>query len=417
MEVVKGSLCSQLSFHYVIPKMLTGSLEKSSDCGSSKGCFTKCESDSSCTFTVAWSVDAGGATATYILSSVVASNGSYIALGFSEDDKMGSDDVIGCLGLSDGTVRKFSAQNNGKRPEVFSDDNLKLIRDEMKDGTLTCSLRRPLANYTVSGKTRRNINDPFRLLFARGSGSLENSMASLSYHGPSDRFVSSQALSVTDTKVDEIGTQSSVTTPAASLTGSLEKSSDCGSSKGCFTKCESDSSCTFTVAWSVDAGGATATYILSSDVASTGSYISLGFSEDDKMGSDDVMGCLGLSDGTVSKFSAQNNGKRPEVYSDSSLQFIRGEMKDGTLTCSLRRQLAGYTVSGKTRRNIGNKFVLLFARGSGSLENNMASLSYHGGNDRFISSQPLSASDLIDDSAKDLKFPLIKLHGKSTLSH
>ena len=29
------------------------------------------------------------------------------------------------------------------------------------------------------------------------------------------------------------------------------------------------------------------------------------------------MGCLGLSDGTVSKFSAQNNGKSPEVYSDS----------------------------------------------------------------------------------------------------
>ncbi|RUS82613.1 hypothetical protein EGW08_009606 [Elysia chlorotica] len=86
-------------------------------------------------------------------------------------------------------------------------------------------------------------------------------------------------------------------------------------------------------------------------------------------------------------------------------------MTDGTLSCSLRRRLAGYTVAGKTRKNIADPLTLLFARGSGSVENGVVSLSYHGANDRFPSSQPLTASDVLDDSAQDEDYPLIKLHG------
>ncbi|GFO01626.1 domon domain-containing protein frrs1l-like [Plakobranchus ocellatus] len=196
------------------------------------------------------------------------------------------------------------------------------------------------------------------------------------------------------------------------LGGSLAKSPDCGSSKGCFSQCDSDSSCTFTVSWSLDSATDTATYTINSDVGASASWSAIGFSTDGKMGDDDVIGCLGLTDGSVRAFSAETTGRStPEIYTDNSLVLVSGSVEDGTLTCTLRRPVASYSVGSRTRRDIGEPWTLFFARGSGSLSNNVISISYHSGNGRFKSSQALSARATVDDSAVDEKFPLIKAHG------
>ncbi|XP_059176713.1 putative ferric-chelate reductase 1 [Physella acuta] len=156
--------------------------------GTTKGCFTSCTGNT-CKFIVSWKED--GTDVVYNFTAAVEfSDGSYVALGFSSDSKMGGDSVMGCAFGTNGTVVSFTAENVGKISSTFADGNVQLVSKSYNNGVLKCSLRRPI---NIGGSDKLfNVSQPWTLLFARGRAFVATGV-SLTNH-LSENYVSEAAV-------------------------------------------------------------------------------------------------------------------------------------------------------------------------------------------------------------------------------
>uniref|UniRef100_A0A0B7ARA4 Ferric-chelate reductase 1 n=1 Tax=Arion vulgaris TaxID=1028688 RepID=A0A0B7ARA4_9EUPU len=171
------------------------SLVKDTACGITKGCFSNCHG-TVCSFIISWSQE--GNYGVYTLNADVGSKtGTYLALGFSTDDKMGDDSVTGCASRNDGSVVLFNGRNTGKsHPTLFIDKNVTLLNHTNADGIFFCTFKRLIAASTDG---RVDISQPWVLLFAQGLASVSsNDDVRLQYHGSVNRYVSQTTYKVAD---------------------------------------------------------------------------------------------------------------------------------------------------------------------------------------------------------------------------
>uniref|UniRef100_A0A673XCL5 Zgc:163022 n=1 Tax=Salmo trutta TaxID=8032 RepID=A0A673XCL5_SALTR len=139
----------------------------SAGCGSSKVCFRQ-----------PLNCDPGVSPDCYFLSTMTSTrdtaihlemNGpsdGYIAIGFSDDQMMGSDDIFICGRDSNGIIQLQHAYSTGRRrPDIVPLGNVSDVKSSMKDGIISCSFmtRNPIS-------TRRSVRSscPYYLMFAHG---------------------------------------------------------------------------------------------------------------------------------------------------------------------------------------------------------------------------------------------------------
>ncbi|KAL8598989.1 hypothetical protein ACOMHN_006798 [Nucella lapillus] len=174
-----------------------GQVQMDPACGSSKGCYSDCQG-SSCTYLLSWAPGRSADTVQISMSGVVsADTGRYIALGLSEDNKMGGDSVVYCINAPNGAFLSYNV-NEGSNDNVQIDQpqaGLSDIRVSFQDGVLTCSFMR--AKSADINNKRFALTKPYTLFYAMGPGTDTKA----GYHGKTP-LISTQAASLVDFSVN-----------------------------------------------------------------------------------------------------------------------------------------------------------------------------------------------------------------------
>lgn len=163
-----------------------GGLKLYHGCHSTKGCFgmpADCVSTKSCNFLVTYKTNGGKMD--FSISAAKKPAGSYVALGFSDDSKMGDDLVLACV---DGTnmVTTWNSPDKTNIPGVEG-VSMESLETRNEDGFKTCafSLNEKLTAIPPDQSPVQFdlINSRHFLLLA--AGSMSSSGELLSYHGQS----------------------------------------------------------------------------------------------------------------------------------------------------------------------------------------------------------------------------------------
>uniref|UniRef100_A0A2C9JHY4 Ferric-chelate reductase 1 n=1 Tax=Biomphalaria glabrata TaxID=6526 RepID=A0A2C9JHY4_BIOGL len=206
-------------------------------------------------------------------------------------------------------------------------------------------------------------------------------------------------------KIEDVQTATDVpnsrTQPPQS--GAIAYESGCGVTQGCFSSCAS-TSCDFLVSWKLT--DTTAIYTLrATSSATSGIYMALGFSYDNKMGNDSAMGCV-YDNKTFLKFTVFNVGASPQAFTDDEIQLTNASFINGVLTCQITRPIG----ERNQRFNITLPWHLLFAVGSGFIVDGEASILKHS--KVSISEAPVSAAAYLTMTSEiQIQDTLVKAHG------
>lgn len=140
----------------------------------------------------------------------------------------------------------------------------------------------------------------------------------------------------------------------------FSSNTECGKTLGCFRECSGD--CTFEVAWR-DLSSKVELTIKADlpSVSSSGNWVSIGLSEDKKMGQDQVLDCI--TDGTdVFVQRSFNPDKWNEPRTPANPSWINSKVKsysNGVLTCTFEVQK-----TNTENIDLNKNWFLLVARGS-----------------------------------------------------
>jgi len=166
-------------------------------CGDTKTCFgspENCVSTKSCQSFSAVIVRGER----YIFEMRSSSRAAYIALGISDDEKMGKDAVVECVNEA-GSVRAYTSATvvgSGKfdAPRTgISQNSIKLLEGSLKNGMIYCQVEKDPVT-TVNGVTFDLIKNSYFLLLASGSALRPSSV---DYHDVV-RLASQQALKLSE---------------------------------------------------------------------------------------------------------------------------------------------------------------------------------------------------------------------------
>uniref|UniRef100_A0A3Q2Q4H0 Putative ferric-chelate reductase 1 n=1 Tax=Fundulus heteroclitus TaxID=8078 RepID=A0A3Q2Q4H0_FUNHE len=165
-------------------------LISSAGCGSSKVCFSQpadCDpaGGSQCRFMSARLLSPGGPAVRY---EVTGAADGYVAFGFSDDQKMGNDDIYICGLDSKGSVGVTHAFSTGPTfPEVQPLGNVVDVQASVQNGVLSCSFT---SSNPISTQRSSNLSSLYYLLFAYGA----SSSGKIQMH--KDTFTSSQRVDI-----------------------------------------------------------------------------------------------------------------------------------------------------------------------------------------------------------------------------
>lgn len=140
--------------------------QDTSDCGILSGCFRKPENciSQSCIYLVKWQADSFNINIQLYGNILQSGSDRYLAIGFSNDTRMGDDDVVLCESSGSRVLHYF---NNGKTPAIQS-TNPYQNKNVAKNGSwLLCSLTRPLKNASVTNFY--DLTNSYYLLLATGT--------------------------------------------------------------------------------------------------------------------------------------------------------------------------------------------------------------------------------------------------------
>ncbi|KAH8285537.1 hypothetical protein KR054_010636 [Drosophila jambulina] len=151
-------------------------------CGQSKNCFgfpDGCVSSKTCTSIAV--VTVRGDIYEFEIQSGRGTNAAYVAVGLSEDAKMGEDLTTECV-PENGRVNLYSSYTSATpyaaMRSVVGQNSARLLDASLVDGVIYCRVQRD-AVTTVQGKTFDLRNGKYHLLVASGSSLKENSVG---YH-------------------------------------------------------------------------------------------------------------------------------------------------------------------------------------------------------------------------------------------
>ncbi|KAH8261530.1 hypothetical protein KR044_010632, partial [Drosophila immigrans] len=151
-------------------------------CGQTKNCFgfpDGCVASKSCTSISAITVR--GDIFEFELRSGKGTNAAYVALGLSDDDKMGEDLTTECV-PENGRVNLYSSYTSAKPYSAVrgsvSQGSARLLNASFVDGVIYCKVERD-AHTVVQGRSFDLKNGAYHMLVASGSSLKENSVG---YH-------------------------------------------------------------------------------------------------------------------------------------------------------------------------------------------------------------------------------------------
>ncbi|CAH0382734.1 unnamed protein product [Bemisia tabaci] len=140
-------------------------------CGATKNCFgipQGCIELQSCTAVATFMVQG-----TRYIFEMKANGAAYVAVGLSEDNKMGGDAVMECVhegSASSNSIRAYTSWNKpgDKANERLGENGITLLNGTYVDGTIYCKLIRDPVT-TVKGKVFDLTRDEYNVLLAAGS--------------------------------------------------------------------------------------------------------------------------------------------------------------------------------------------------------------------------------------------------------
>lgn len=171
-------------------------------CGTSKRCFgfpdTSCLSSESCPGVGTVSMQNGK----YIFELQALSGNpqpAYIALGLSDDLKMGDDSVIECVPSPTGEMNAFTSYTSrdpyAAGRDKIPQDIITLIESSFNDGTIYCKIERKTVSE-VRGREFNLVNDTYHVFLALGEH-LKEAENTVGYHSIG-KTVSAERLSLLD---------------------------------------------------------------------------------------------------------------------------------------------------------------------------------------------------------------------------
>uniref|UniRef100_A0A8C8CYG8 Ferric-chelate reductase 1 n=1 Tax=Oncorhynchus tshawytscha TaxID=74940 RepID=A0A8C8CYG8_ONCTS len=143
------------------------SIQFSAGCGSSKVCFRQplnCDPGVSpdCYFLSAMT----SIRDTAIHLEMTGPSDGYIAIGFSDDQMMGNDDIFICGRDSNGIIQLQHAYSTGRRrPDIVPLGNVSDVKSSMKDDIISCSFT---TRNPISIPRSVRSSSPYYLMFAHG---------------------------------------------------------------------------------------------------------------------------------------------------------------------------------------------------------------------------------------------------------
>ncbi|XP_050523392.1 putative ferric-chelate reductase 1 homolog [Daktulosphaira vitifoliae] len=148
------------------------------ECGETKNCFglpEGCLTTQDCVAVTAVKVDG----IRYIFE-MKAKNAAYVAVGLSDDQKMGGDSVIECVHENTGSnqikaYRSWNIQNQKNNKRVPNQNEITLLNASYVDGTIYCSVFHE-AVTTIEGVKFDLIQNKYNLLLAAGTSLKERSV-------------------------------------------------------------------------------------------------------------------------------------------------------------------------------------------------------------------------------------------------
>lgn len=195
----------------------------SSGCGASKLCFSRpsdCDpaSSSRCYFMSARVLSPDGSEVRY---EVTGTADGYIAFGFSDDQRMGNDDIYICGTDVQGGLRVQRAFSTGPTaPLIQPLGNVSDVKAWVQDGVLSCCFtsRNPVSTQSSSSSS----SSSYYLLFAYGASSSSNGRIQMhegTFSSSQKIRLSSPAVVQSDGKVDIIRTHGALMLIAWMTTG------------------------------------------------------------------------------------------------------------------------------------------------------------------------------------------------------
>ncbi|KAK9497211.1 hypothetical protein O3M35_004571 [Rhynocoris fuscipes] len=318
----------------------------------------------------------------------------YVAVGISEDKKMGGDYVAECV-LEADSVKAYESWNVPNRKENIrlpARDNLKLLNGEYENGNIYCSLKIPSDTIQLENFILDLNRNRYYILLASGKevkleeGSTKTSGVAFHDNG----YLSSENVLMTYIKPDKINDPFY---------------DGCNVEMNCFgvpDNCIKDQNCKLVV--SILTEGTKYRFRLKGEAKS---YIAVGLSDDDKMGGDSVMECVNTGRNIVAYMSWNKPGAKAntrEGISQTGLKLINGNTTNGVIYCEFTRETVT-VVEQKTFDLMNNKYIILLASGSSLKEN---SVGFHdliytaSGEKRYLSDvRQLKTADRL----------LVRLHG------
>jgi hypothetical protein len=326
----------------------------------------------------------------------------WVALGLSEDQLMGGDDVLGCQLDGSGQVNvkdTFNIEDRSRRNNFIDDPNIEdhnlttqgiiNVQTANNEGHISCSFSRRKEQTNMLQD--RDLNGPNFLLFGLDPDDTASESDPLSFHNFQTPIVSTQQVTFNLTNgvnltglvpVDQRGPIFPTVVRMPTLLGSFRSPSGC-----------SNTSCNYIAEWFEDEGD----NILFRMSANTDGWVAFGLSGDNMMSGDefdDVIACQAESGGAVVNAKDMNNPSGEKVNSLDSNQdgttLVEGGVSNGRISCTVRRAIT--TGDAVQDRPLNESAFLLFAYGTmqGAAD---SILNYHGFNNRFVSASEMTVTE------------------------
>lgn len=150
---------AMLALLVLISPFVQGILQKSPECSKSLGCISNYKS----TIMLTWK--ATKSDVHFVLRAQIGDRDVYAAVGFSDDNKMGDDEVTECV-KSSNTVKVYSSYNTGRNNGRFTDTILKNTSGVYAQGVTECTFTRPIV--TPSSNIRYDLDTRWYILLVSG---------------------------------------------------------------------------------------------------------------------------------------------------------------------------------------------------------------------------------------------------------
>lgn len=280
---------------------------------------------------------------------MIGHQSKYVAIGFSEDRKMGKDNVVECV-HEDNTAtgikayRSFNTPNRKQNIRQEEQKGFTLKKGMYVDGSVYCQI---VHDPVIT--VQENVFDlnkmEYHILLAAGTRLKTNNVG---FH----------EVAYTSSENKRLMSDFKLIAPKDPFYDGCNTMKNCfGSPEGCVPT----QSCIAVVAISVE--GTRYTFELK---ARTPAYVAVGLSDDAKMGGDSVVECVYDGTSNVKAYQSWNRpGEKNNMRTKNQLgiNIMNGSYVDGVLYCEFTRDVTT-SAEGKTFDLINDQYHILLAAGS-----------------------------------------------------